>query len=473
MTDTAQDDGALDGSVRFERRMNDSDALLWRIEKDPLLRSTIVVVGLYDRPFDRARLVDRFDRATRLIPRLRQRAVAPPLSLAPPRWEADPRFDLSYHVRQVRVPGEGSLRDLLDMAQPLAMQGFDRARPLWEFTAVDGLTEGRAALILKVHHSVTDGIGAMQLLLAVLLDLERDPSEGSGPMPEAPPPEPTTWFERAADAAGHERRRALGIARRTLATTGRLVTDPSRTLRWATTNMASTARLLRPVFTPLSPIMQGRSLGVHFDALTMPLDELKAAGKKGGGTLNDAFVAAVAGGLHRYHEHHGAAVEALRMTMLINVRTAETASQSGNQFSPARFRVPVGIADPAERIGAVRSLIADQRAEPSLGFTEAIAGVLNRLGTTAATELFGRLLKSIDFLTSNVPGPPIPVYFAGARLEGQFAYGPLSGAGVNITLLSYLDECQIGVNTDAAAVPDPDVFMTYLGESFDEVRKLA
>jgi hypothetical protein len=184
-------------------------------------------------------------------------------------------------------------------------------------------------------------------------------------------------------------------------------------------------------------------------------------------------VAGVLGGLRRYHQHHGVAVDELRMAMPINVRNAATEDRAGNQFSPARFLVPVGIADPRTRLEAVRQLVAVQRAEPSLGFTEAIAGVVNRLGTTVATELFGRMLKGVDVLTSNVPGPPVPVYFGGGRLEAQFAFGPLGGAATNLTLLSYLDDCMVGVNTDRAAVPDPEVFLACLEGGFDEVRALA
>jgi diacylglycerol O-acyltransferase len=179
----------------------------------------------------------------------------------------------------------------------------------------------------------------------------------------------------------------------------------------------------------------------------------------------------VAGGLARYHERHGAPVDALRMTMPINIRV-EGQAAGGNQFVPARFPVPMNIADPLERMRVIRGLVAEQRAEPALTFTDAIAGVLNRLPTGAVTQLFGSMLKGIDFVTSNVPGAPFPVYLAGSRVESNFAFAPLSGAATNITLLSHLDELQIGVNTDPAAVPDPDVFLACLQEGFDEVRNV-
>jgi diacylglycerol O-acyltransferase len=237
--------------------------------------------------------------------------------------------------------------------------------------------------------------------------------------------------------------------------------------------VASLGRLLAPAFDPLSPIMRERSLSVHFDTVTAPLPELKAAAKLADGRLNDAFVAAVTGGLRRYHERHHAPVSALRMSMPINIRGGDTEGLAGNQFVPARFTVPVGIADPVERMRALRDLVTAQRGEPALAATEAVAGVLNRLPTAVTTQLFGSMLKGIDFITSNVPGAPIPVYLAGAKLEANFAFGPLAGAAVSTVLLSYQDELHVGVNVDPAAVPDPDVLLACLREGFDEIVKLA
>ena len=460
----------MSDAARFEHRMSDSDALMWTIEKDPLLRSTIMAVALLDQAPDHGRLRDKIERGLRMIPRLRQRAAAPPLRVAPPQWVIDPHFDLDYHLRYVRCPSEGSLRDLLDYAAPLAMQGFDRARPLWEFTVVEGMADGGAALIQKVHHSVTDGVGGMELAM-MLLDLERDPAGEPEPLDALSNAEHPSPLELLREGLDHVRRRQLGIARRAVAMAPGLARDVVGNARGAVDTARSLGRLLKPVTEPLSPIMGARSLSVHYDLLTAPLAETKAAAKKADGKLNDAFVAAVAGGLARYHERHGAPVDALRMTMPINIRV-EGQAAGGNQFVPARFPVPMNIADPLERMRVIRGLVAEQRDEPALAFTDAIAGVLNRLPTGAVTQLFGSMLKGIDFVTSNVPGAPIPVYLAGSRVEANFAFAPLSGAAANITLLSHIDELQIGVNTDPAAVPDPDVFLACLQEGFDEVRKV-
>jgi diacylglycerol O-acyltransferase len=199
---------------RFELHMSDADALMWNIEKDPLLRSTIVTVLLFDRSPDWGTLVDRIERGSRLIPRMRQRVVTPFLRMGPPFWSADPHFDLAYHLRRIRAPEPASAEVVLDLARTAAMAGFDRARPLWEYTLVEGLDDGRAAFVMKVHHSMTDGVGGMKLLM-MLFDLERDPAE-PGLAADAVPDDPPVFgpFDLVGRSIDHGRRRLLGIARR-------------------------------------------------------------------------------------------------------------------------------------------------------------------------------------------------------------------------------------------------------------------
>src|SRR3954470_4006044 len=127
-----------EGIDRFSRHMSDEDALMWHIEKDPVLRSTIVAVAVLDQPPDWDRLRARFDRATLLIPRLRQRVLSPPLRIGPPRWTNDAGFDLDFHMRRFRLPPPADQRTLFDVIGPIATASFDRARPLWECTVLEG-----------------------------------------------------------------------------------------------------------------------------------------------------------------------------------------------------------------------------------------------------------------------------------------------------------------------------------------------
>ncbi len=457
--------------MKFERRMSDQDALMWAIEKDPLLRSTITSLTLLDGPLDRDRFTELVDRASRDVPRLRQRVVSPPLGLSSPEFAVDPNFDLRYHLRFQRAPGAGTGRDVLEFIAPFAMSGFDRARPLWEFVVLDGLEDGRSALVQKMHHSLIDGVGAMKLSMAVF-DATAEGVD-RGPMPPVPDAELPTLAALVADGLQHETRRAIGIAGRVPGRVLSAALDPVGSVRRSAALAGSAARMLRPVSEPMSPIMTGRSLSVRVDTLAAPLSAMKAAARSVDGSLNDAFVASVAGGLRRYHEHHGVLVDELRMTMPINVRPDDDEIVAGNKFVPARFPFPVGIADPAERMRALHALVDDQRHEPAVAIVEPISGVLNRLPLGLATTVLGSMLKAIDVVTSNVPGAPFPIYLAGAGVEAIYGFGPLGGAACNITLLSYIDEVHVGVSTDPAAVPDPEVLIDCLRAGLDEVLALA
>jgi WS/DGAT/MGAT family acyltransferase len=471
--------------VRFARHMSDEDALMWNIEKDPILRSTILAVAIFDRAPDWDVLRARIDRTTRIVPRFRQRVLSPPFRIGPPRWTVEPTFDLDFHLRRVRLPGPGTERALLEALAPMATTSFDRARPLWEFCLIEGLddpngasTDGRgerAAFAMKVHHSVTDGVGGMDLL-AHMIDLARDAAPPDpDDAPAAPAPEHVGAVDLLLESAGHIRRRVFGIASRipgramraTLAT----VRDPVGTALEVNRTLTSIGRTIAPACAPMSPVMRERGLGRKLEMFDISLDQLKKAAKSADCTLNDAFVAAVIGGIRRYHDGHGAAPDALRMTLPINLRHGDDDS-GGNRFAPARFPVPLDIDDPVERMQAIRVLVRNWRAEPALQMTSTLAGVLNRLPTATTTALFGGMLKCCDFVTSNVPGAPVPVYSAGAKVERMYAFGPPSGSAFNVTLISHCDTCCIGVVIDTTAVPDPDVLLAALKEGFAEILRL-
>jgi diacylglycerol O-acyltransferase len=161
------------------------------------------------------------------------------------------------------------------------------------------------------------------------------------------------------------------------------------------------------------------------------------------------------------------------MAMPINMRSATGDLVVGNQFVPARFVFRASIADPVERMRSLHDLVARQRGEPGLSLAGPVSAVLNRLPMSVAAAVLGSMMKAIDVVTSNVPGAPMTVYTAGARVEATYGFGPLSGAAVNVTLLSYIDDVHVAVSTDPAAVPDPEVFLTCLQAGFDEIEALA
>lgn len=452
-------------SEPVEGHVRETDAFTFRMERDPLLRSTITAVTVFDRSPDWPRLVERVDRATRLVPAFRARLVGSPMSLAPPRWMLDPDFDLTWHLRRVDAPEPHTLDTVVEMARIAGMTAFDPARPLWEFTLVGGLEGGQAALLMKVHHALTDGVGGIDLA-AHVVDGDREPAD-LGPMPPVPSPEHLAGSPLA-EAVGFDARRFGQVAGSMIAsapgTVGRVVRDPVGAMRSAAATAASLARFVRPVTTTRSPVMTERRLQWSLSHLDVSLPELKAAGKAAGGSLNDAFLAGVTGGLRRYHERHDAIVPALRVTMPISVRRPDD-PVGGNRITLVRFEVPVSVTDPQARMREIGRRCAAMRAEPALPYSEAVAGALNLLPTAVT----GGMLKHVDFLASNVPGFPVPIYVGGAQIEAFYAFGPTIGAAANITLMSYRDTCHIGVTTDNGAVPDPDLLRTSLEEGFEEV----
>lgn len=440
-----------------------TDAFTLRMERDPLLRSTITALAVLDRAPDWGRLVERVERATRLVPSFRARLVPSPLGVAPPGWVLDPDFDLSWHLRHVQAPAPRTLDTAVEMARVAAMAAFDPARPLWEFTLVTGLTDGRAALLMKVHHALTDGVGGIELA-AHVVDEGRRPSD-LGPMPDAPLRGPG---QRLGESVGYGisrwARSAATLAAAAPGAAARFAQDPLGSAASVGTTAGSLARFARPMTTTLSPLMTERRLHRHLAMLDVPFAELRGAGRAAGGTLNDAFLAGVTGGLRRYHDAHGSPVSSLRLSMPINTRKPGD-PPGGNRVTLARFEVPIDLADAQARMRMIGETCASVRREPALPYSEAVAEVLNLL----PASITGAMLKHVDFLASNVPGFPVAVYLAGSRIESFHAFGPTIGAAANVTLMSYRGTCHVGITIDTGAVPDPEKLVGCLADGFAEV----
>ncbi|HYO03536.1 MAG TPA: wax ester/triacylglycerol synthase domain-containing protein [Mycobacterium sp.] len=449
--------------------LRNSDAFTWAMESDPRLRSTVVTVIVLDRSPDWDEVRHRFDLISRKVPMVRQRVVASPPP-APPRWEFAPDFDLDFHMRRVTASAPGTFDTVLEMARVAAMEDFDRARPLWEATLIDGLENGAAAMVLKFHHALTDGVGGIQIGM-LLFDLTAV-AEKSGPSADLPEVHPTPWLSGYRDTAWYDARLVGNAVTGTLKTAPKLISNgllrPLRTISAAAETAASLYRTVRPVNRTGSPLMSKRSLTRRLDVMEVPLKQLREAAHRGGGGLNDAFVAGVAGGLRLYHDRHGVTVGDLHLTMPMNLRE-DGDEMGGNRITLMRFDVPVGVVDPSQRIRQIHEKTRRVRQEKSVPYTQWIAGALNMM----PRWYIGSILRHVDFLCSDVPGILVPVFLGGARVVTQYGFGPTVGAAVNVTLLTYVDVCTLGIDVDTGAIPDYDVFAECLVEGFDEVLALA
>ena len=455
---------------RFSSHLNESDSVLWSIERDPVLRTTIVAISMLDRSPNWTRLRRRMDEACSQVPRLRQKVVATPLRVGPPRWQDDERFDVDYHLRRVVCPPPGDLRTVLDMAGLFAMAAFDKDRPLWEFTLVEGLAGGRAAFIQKVHHAFTDGVGGIKMA-ELLLDDTRAPrthrSVGAGERSKR-----VGSVEAIVQPLAATARTATALSMRGVRALPSFVTAaalrPDRAVASGIRSAQSIVKLLAPAMTPLSPVMVGRGLSRHLDAFDVPLADLLSAAHAADSSLNDAFLASITDGLRRYHERHGSPVNALRVTMPINLRRPGD-TLGNNRFVPARLTIPIAAQDASQRMQRMGALSRQWRAEPSLPMSNVIAGVLNRLPIAMTTSIFGGMLKAIDFVATNVPGLTRRVYLAGAEVTHEYAFAPPSGAAFSVALLSHGEHCCIGINIDTTAIPDADELVACVREGFDDV----
>jgi diacylglycerol O-acyltransferase / wax synthase len=449
--------------------LSNTDTFTWSMESDPRLRSTIVSLVLLDRTPNWDKLVERFDLLSRTMPIFRKRVTASPVP-APPRWKLDADFDLAFHLRRVTAPQPGTMDTLLDMARVAAMADFDRARPLWEVTLIDGLADGGAALLCKLHHALTDGIGAIQIAMTLFDRTEE--SHDRRLMPSTPIPTAAGPLSGIRDMMSYDAGLATAVLTASLRAAPALLVNgirrPVQTLSAVGSALASVYRTVRPISQPGSPIMRDRGKVRRLAALNVSTDTLHRAGAIAGGSLNDAFIAAITGGLRRYHEKHGKSVGDLSVSMPISLRTADD-PVGGNRVTLMRFDVPAAIADSAERIRAIHDRTLKMRSEKSLSYTQAIAGALNLV----PRSYIGSVLRHVDFVASDVPGIPIPVFLAGAAVRMQYAFAPTIGAALNVTLLSYVDTCAIGINMDTSAIPDPEVLYNCLVAGFDDVLALA
>lgn len=453
---------------------------MWAVEKDPALRSDFCNLTILDGAPDEQRLRSRIVKALEVIPRFRQRVVTPPLRLAPPEWVDDLDLDLGYHLRRVNAPAPGTVRQLLDLVGRLAETPFDRSRPLWEFTVVTGLEEGRAALLQKLHHTITDGVGGLRLSLSLVETkptpdpagvtdaLRTELHEDALAAARANPLRRPSPLAVVGSALGHTVADQTALARRGIAGAAHLTAHPTAApgyVRDAARLSASFRRQLFVAGRKRSPLVAGRSVRRHFEVLVVPLPPVKVAARTLGGTVNDLFVTAITGALGAYHDRMGAPCESLRMGMAVNVRGH--GDQSPNRFGPVRVVVPTVPKDPAARFALVRARLATTRHEPALGLVEELAGLLGVLPTSVLVNLTRTQARTLDFVTSNLRGSPTPLYLAGRRIEASFPFGPRTASALNVTLFSYADELQLGLNIDPAAVTDPGLLVTCLAESFD------
>ncbi|MGY1746401.1 WS/DGAT/MGAT family O-acyltransferase [Blastococcus sp. SYSU D00695] len=394
-----------------------------------------------------------------LVPRYRQRVLEVPGRLADPVWADDPDFDVAYHVRRSALPRPGTEAQLLDLVSRLTSRPLDRQRPLWELYLVEGLSGGRVAVITKTHPALVDGLGAVDIA-QVLLD----------PSPDAPVPEAEPWRPRRLPSGVQLLRSAVGeyvrrpsVAVESLVAAAGDVRATAARLGGAASGVLEAAR--SAVFpAPHSPLNRTRSRQRRVAVARADLEDLKAVRRAYGGTVNDVLLAVVTGALRDWMLSRGAAVVAstsVRALVPVSVQGDEQEAP-GSRVASYLVDLPVGEPNPRVRLArlgyAMRGVASSGRsvgADALIALTGFAPPTLHALGARAARGLSRRMF---NLVITNVPGPQVPLFAAGARMLEVFPVVPLvRGQGLTIGMTSYDGRVYVCLNADRETVGDVDL----------------
>lgn len=404
-------------------------------------------------------LVALFAAKLPLVPRYRQRVRFVPLDLGRPLWVDDPHFNLEYHLRHTALPTPGDERELERLMGRLMSAELDRTRPLWEAWVVEGLAEGRWALISKVHHCMVDGVAGVDLISLVL-----DPTRDASPPVEdswTPEPEPST-LRLTADAVRAmvpTPRGALRAARRLVGGSGQLASQAAT----VTAGLLAYSPLLRP--TARTSLDGPGGAQRRWTTARASLDDVRTIRRAFGGTVNDVVLSVIAGGFRELVIARGEQPADVRLRTLVPVSVREDWAHGipDNRVSAIFYELPVHIADPVVRLVAVTGELAHLKGshEPEAGHAlTTLAGFVPNAITAPITRWAGRLLvtfpqRNMNTVTTNVPGPPAPLYAAGREMLEYLPFVPIgAGVRIGIAILSYNGQLAFGVTGDFDTAPD-------------------
>ncbi len=477
---------------------------MWSLGQDPNLASTMGMVNILEAAPDAARLRASVEHLVASVDRLRLK-VSDPLGLGGAmgtlEWVIDDQFDLDYHLRTVRIDDpavdDGVAIDGPELSHHAALfvnDPFDRTRPLWMFQLVTGLAGGRAALLGKFHHSISDGMGMIRLA-AHLLEFE----------PNARPPESVDLAaifdaDHAAESHDGENRWKAGAERfvEFLQDTVRDVPSPSRVWDLGGDAIASAKAAGLGFDLHVGDVIGGgsdddstedhedepaslwrnRSRNRRYATLLESLPALKDAAHGHEVSVNDLFVGACAEAAVRYHHEFDIELDHVRATVVINVQPPDAGSQDpvelgegDNAFLPVPILLPGSSATAEERLAVIRSEVKAKRTmlEGKSGALSALSSLGAFVPPAVAANIVLDQAAKVDFATSNVPGAPIPTWFAGQAIENMYPMGPVTGTAFNITMLSYNDRCHFGIHIDPAAVADTELLVKSIALSFRQL----
>ena len=457
-------------------RLSAVDASFLHEERQASHMHVGAVVILDGPPPTREEFAEHIQSRLHLVPRYRQKLAFPRFEMGRPFWIDDPRFNLDYHVRHTALPPPGTVEQLRGLVGRIFSQRLDRSKPLWEVWLVQGFRgEGDAAdsfgLVSKTHHALVDGVAGVDIA-TVLFDLS--------PLPPEPAPEADAWSparepsdaELVAEGIGGLVRAPARLAGETLRALGR----PAESLTRAREAAEGLGEVGRAILSPAPKVPLNVPIGPHRRVywLRSELADFKAVKNSLGGTVNDVFLAMVAGALGRWLRTRGVDTEGLELRGLVpvSIRAEDQHQQLGNRIAAVRGPLPVYAEDPVERLRIVReSMQGVKESKQALG-AEVIAG-LEDFAPPTLLAMASRLnfsTRLFNLIVTNVPGPQFPLYLMGREMQEivPVAFLPENHA-LAIAAMSYNGKLDFGLLGDYDAMPDLDVLSELLAESLGEL----
>jgi diacylglycerol O-acyltransferase / wax synthase len=409
-----------------------------------------------------------------LVPRYRQKLRTVPLRLGRPVWAEDPDFDLGYHVRRVTLPEPGGDQQLAGLMARVMSERLDRDRPLWEYWVAEGLAADRWALISKVHHCMVDGISGTDLY-RVILDFTPEPAPPAVDerVVGAEPSAAALLAKAAADTA-------LLPVRDAFALSGAL-TDPGRTIRQVTDLTRAIVRLSPSLWPAARSSLSGRiGQARRYTWARASLADVKTIRREFGGTVNDVVLAAISGGFRALLLARGEQPEPHEVPSLVPVSLRAPGEESvyENRVSATVADLPVHLADPVERLGAVRAELESLKASKEAVIGEALVALGGvspyPLASWWVRAAFWLPQREIVTVTTNVPGPREPLFCMGRRLAEIIPYVPIaSTVRTGISIFTYCGDVAFGITGDFAANPDLEVLARGIEQGMSELLRAA
>jgi diacylglycerol O-acyltransferase / wax synthase len=461
-------------SQQMNRRLTAQDASFLYIERfnQPMHG---VFCGVYEGHLTLDDVTRHISGRLHLMPRFRQKVVFPPYGIAHPTWESDPEFDIGKHIIEEKLAAPGDDRTMGSLLGKYLAPLMDRSRPLWKMIVLQGRADGNTAVLSMVHHAMVDGVSGVDLTL-VMHDLKPDappPSPPSSPWQPAPMPDPLTLLQDA--------------VRDQLVAAAQQWTDETF-LQFRPAELAARAQQTTNAFVSSLPSMLQPAPRTRFnnpisrerDAAwaQFSFTEIRGIRAALGGTLNDAVLAVVAGAIGKYLRHHGVNTQGMELRAMcpVSMRPAEGRGALGNQVSMMIAPLFVGIIDPVERLQAERTAMDRLKQQDQPGSFYAMTSQANALppwvqAMSGQIETPNTLLNTVS---TNVPGPQIPLYMAGHKLLSSFGCGMLSSnIGLFNAIMSYNQVLTICATADPTQVPDVWFYADCLKDSFAELRDAA